>query len=469
MRNASHRAAAVLLPGCGLGVLLCMAWLNTLGDLRADRAVVWSFVSAWTVWFALLAGAVWAVRRVDVPWALWVIMAVAVGARVLSLGMEPSLSEDWMRYLWDGRLTVNGFDPYAHVPTDAALAELHDDMLLPGMNSPEYHTVYPPVSQSVFAVSWWLGGGDVDRALLALRAIFALVDSAAVLCIVGWLGAIRVDRRWAILYAWNPIAVVELVGTGHSEALLVAPLAGCLWAVARRRDALAGGLLAVAVWVKLFPILAVVPLWRHVGMKRGLRAGVACLIAGLLLGWPMLRPSALTNVTESLGLYAGVFEFNHGPFQTLVAVVSNWTGNAYRIVARGLLGLYLLWVLAWWCVRPGDARKLATILLAIFGGYALANANVFPWSVAWALWLVPAVWTRDVAHQRPALGTPWVWLSFAIGWTYLSVHHPPDGSVPLWVLWTEWGVLIALLLMPVLTWFNRSGTKRDQTAAPAPP
>ncbi len=448
---------------CGVGVVVLSQRIAALPDARGE---VGAYLWLWTAWFGFLVLGGWAMRRVAVPSAVVWLLTVAVAARVCMVVMPASLSDDWLRYLWDGRLLVSGLDPYAHVPSDPALRAMHDDVLLPGMNSPDYFTVYPPVSQGVFALSWWMGGGDPGRALLAMRAIFAASDALACVLLVAWLRGLRIDPRRAVWYAWNPVAVVELVGGSHSEALLAAPLMGYLLAVHARRDAVAGGLLAVAVWVKLFPILAVVPLALRVGRRGSLRAGLACSIVGVLIGWPMLRWEAARNVLDSLGLYAGVFSFNHGPFLLLWSVLERvwpegltFLGGPYEVATRLMLLGFAGWVgWQWWRGRAlheaADAdRRLAGILAAIFGGYVVANANVHPWSLVWVLPLVPALGGRWIAA--------WTWFSFWAGWSYGAYDLEPIG-VPTWLLIVEWGGFIALAGWA--GWPRRSG--RERPASP---
>lgn len=430
----------------GVGVVVLANRIAALPDAIGDLpSYLPSYLPMWAAWFGCMAVGAWAMRRVAVPNALLWLLAVAVASRVCVVVMSGTLSNDWVRYLWDGRLLVNGFDPYAVVPTDPSLASIHDEAMVAGMNSPEYFTVYPPVSQAVFALSWWVGGGDLGRAFVAMRAMFAAVDAAACVLIVVWLRSLRIDPRYAVWYAWSPLAVVELVGAGHSEALLAAPMIGCLLALRARRDVVAGGLLAVAVWVKLFPILAVGPLACRAGRSRWWRAAVACFVVGVVIGWPMLRPDAARNVLDSLGLYAGVFSFNHGPFvllwSGLDAIGPDRYGSAYRDTTRIMLGAFLLWVgWQWWRSRSlsGDEqgdRKLAGVLAAIFGGYVVANANVHPWSLAWVLPLVPALGLRWIAA--------WTWFSFWAGFSYLAYDRDPVG-VPAWLLSVEWGGFMLL-------------------------
>ncbi|MEO0515100.1 MAG: glycosyltransferase 87 family protein [Planctomycetota bacterium] len=441
---------AALMVFAGVGVVLLASRISALPDARGALP---EYLSLWTAWFGCLILGGWVMRRVAVSNALVWLLVVAIAARLGLIVMPASLSDDWVRYLWDGRLVTKGWDPYAAVPSDPSLAAMDDGFLLHAMNSPDYFTVYPPVSQAFFALAWWLGGGDSARALVALRCLFAAVDSIACVLLIVWLKSLRLDPRLAVWYAWSPIAVVELVGGTHSEALLAAPMIGCLLALRGKRDALAGGLLAVAVWVKLFPILSVLLLSFRVGWRRALRAGTVCLLVGLLIGWPMLRPTALSNVLDSLGLYAGVFSFNHGPFVLLWSawdtLASDFRTSPYEDSTRILLVVFATWVCwQWWRSRRLFAdtqadRQLARAVAAIFGAYVVANANVHPWSLAWALPLIPALGQRWIAA--------WAWFSFWTGFSYLAYDAEPI-AVPPWVLAAEWG---GFTLLAVWAWRGR--------------
>ncbi|HEU4764589.1 MAG TPA: hypothetical protein VFT93_02930, partial [Candidatus Eisenbacteria bacterium] len=97
------------------------------------------------------------------PWsrrpalALAVILGVGLVPRLLLLPTAPSLSEDLYRYLWDGRLVANGWNPYPRPPSDPTFAPWHDDVYR-HLNHAGVPTIYPPVAQWLFALAWKLGG-----------------------------------------------------------------------------------------------------------------------------------------------------------------------------------------------------------------------------------------------------------------------------------------------------------------------
>ena len=74
---------------------------------------------------------------------------------------EPMLSDDVYRYVWDGRVQLEGVHPYRYAPVDPALGTLRDAHVFPRINHPEVPTIYPPLAQSLFAglaLAGYLGG-----------------------------------------------------------------------------------------------------------------------------------------------------------------------------------------------------------------------------------------------------------------------------------------------------------------------
>ena len=74
-----------------------------------------------------------------------------------------------MRYLWDGRVLVAGFNPYTEAPDASQLAELRDESW-ERMPHRDVATVYPPLALAFFSIA-----GRMARPVLAWKTIFAAV------------------------------------------------------------------------------------------------------------------------------------------------------------------------------------------------------------------------------------------------------------------------------------------------------
>ena len=85
--------------------------------------------------------------------ALWLIVVIAIGLRLVLLFTEPLLSSDIYRYVWDGKVAATGINPYRYLPSDDALSGLRDAAIYPNINRPNYAvTIYPPVAEVIFAL-----------------------------------------------------------------------------------------------------------------------------------------------------------------------------------------------------------------------------------------------------------------------------------------------------------------------------
>ena len=98
------------------------------------------------------------------------VLGVALVLRLLALPMAPSLSNDILRYVWDGRVVLSGANPYRLAPEADELAPLRDT-LWQEMDHKEVPTVYPPLALGVFAVA-----ATTPVPLLALRVLLMLAD-----------------------------------------------------------------------------------------------------------------------------------------------------------------------------------------------------------------------------------------------------------------------------------------------------
>lgn len=59
------------------------------------------------------------------PWLFGTVLAFAIVFRLILLPGEPIHENDFYRYLWDGKATVHGINPYKYAPSDLFMHEYH--------------------------------------------------------------------------------------------------------------------------------------------------------------------------------------------------------------------------------------------------------------------------------------------------------------------------------------------------------
>jgi hypothetical protein len=197
-------------------------------------------------------------ERTLVMRALWLIIGLAIVLRLGLLLLDPLLSTDIYRYVWDGRVQAAGINPYRFVPADPALAQLRDEAIYNNINRADYATtIYPPVAQAFFFLLTRFGEN-----VTVMRIGFVGCEIATAVVIVLLLRRIGRPETRVVAYLWHPLPIWEIANNGHVDALMVALLMVGLWLAISgypMRGAIAITLGALA---KPFAILALPAIWR---------------------------------------------------------------------------------------------------------------------------------------------------------------------------------------------------------------
>lgn len=280
-----------------------------------------------------------AIRLPDRRELVGVIVVFAAGFRAVLVFSQPIQEIDFYRYIWDGAVASRGISPYRyspqqilasragrHLPDDLSrLVKLRDSSeslhtILSRIHYAELPTIYPPVSQAVFAMAARSVPADSSVAtyVIAMKAWILLFDMGTLVVLIRILQATARPVGWSLAYGWCPLVLKEFANSGHLDAIAVCLTALCMFTAlvslygGRRLAAgdlrpglrgqtigvLAGGFfLALAVGAKLFPAVLAPMLFvaagRHLGWKRNAAATLLFLLVTALVCLPMLqRPDA---------------------------------------------------------------------------------------------------------------------------------------------------------------------------------
>lgn len=313
--------------------------------------------------------------------ALALALGAAALARLLFLAAPPALSGDIYRAVWEGRVVAAGHDPWRSPPDAPELEDLrarHPEI----RERVEYWklpAIYPPGAQAFAAAVT-----AVSTSPRAMKAALVLAEAALVAALVALLRRRGRDPLLVVAYAWNPLPLVEIAGSGHGDVLGVALAAAALAAIASR-PALAGALAALSGTVK-FAGFAVLPfLWRRLAARRRrLALAFAAAVSTAVVAAPFLSPAAapegpaarLAEFRFSLGHYLRHWRFNDSLFPAVEAAF----GAYARPAAFALLAAVFAALLA---RRPAPPASLAFGLLA--GAAFLLTPTAHPWYLLWCL------------------------------------------------------------------------------------
>ncbi len=347
------------LSGAGIG-LIAACW----GLARVPNLVLapGAFLVLFSLAFLAYGCGVFAAYRLRSRVAVTTIVAIGLGARAILLPTSPSLSTDAYRYVWDARVTAAGIDPYAYAPTAPELAGLRDSRIYPQLNHPAWLSVYPPPAQAFFRAVYWIAPDSVA----AMKVALGIAELLALGALGLLLRALDLPAGRLVIYAWNPLLLVEIWGSGHLDALVLLTVPAAALASARRRDGLAAALLGVGTLVKLYPaILFVLLPGRRRASVIGAFAGVIA-VGVVATGAPSHWPLA------PIGRYVRDEYFNPGLVRSFV--------NEPMLA----LAFTAAWVVAF--AWRGGAGHLAERAVPLVTGFIVLAPSVFPW---YAVWLVP--------------------------------------------------------------------------------
>ncbi|MBA3742121.1 glycosyltransferase family 87 protein [Sporichthya sp.] len=289
-------------------------------------------------WYAgaaacFLLGA-WLVRQLPARRSLTAAIAGGALLQVVAVGYSPTSTDDFWRYLWDGKVQAAGYDPYHYAPLDPALAHLRDAEIFPPdprtpaqaqaaqadgrtdacttrgephdctlINRPGVRTIYPPVAEFSFLWLHYLSPGE--HRVVALQLAMAALAVAVSLALAWALRRNDRDPRGVVWWTWCPVVWLECGNNAHIDVLGVLLLVLALAVLTQhqlstRRLGAAGALFGAAIAVKLVPMLiAPVLLFRRGHVV--LAAAVGAFVVGYL-------PHLLAVGTDVLGYLPGYLE-----------------------------------------------------------------------------------------------------------------------------------------------------------------
>jgi hypothetical protein len=383
---------------------------------------------------ALAQGAVWVGAAVIVArgrggrGAFALILATAILLRIGALAAPSFLSDDIYRYIWDGRVQAAGINPYRYVPTDAHLEPLRDAAIFPNVNRNNYApTIYPPVAQMFFFLATRFG-----ESVLVMKLALVAIEAVGICALLQVLRGVGAPRENILFYAWHPLPVWEIAGSGHVDAVMVAFVALALAAAVRCRRAWSGTALAAATLVKFFPLALAPALWRPTTTNRGdwpwLSAFAAVIIAAYL---PYIRVGS-----RVFGFLSGYVAEEH-----LASGSGFWIVEVLRRAVSLPTALYLalaIAILAGLAITalrrpPGPSPSLRWAMILGVTMMLLASPH-YPWYFVWLAALL------CVAPWWPA----W-WPTLAA----MLMHLDPAGQIPLWVGFTVYGGFAILACIDV--------------------
>lgn len=320
--------------------------------------------------------------------SIYHIIGLGILFRLLFLFSTPSLSDDFYRFIWDGRLWFNGINPFAELPTyyinnpNAAPLGINKE-LFQLLNSPTHYTVYPPIPQFINWVAAWLATDSIWLSSLVLRIAHTAAEIGTLFLFPKVLSSFKVDTKNIVWYALNPLIIIELVGNLHHEALMIFFLMLFLANFKQKKMAGASFAFAMAVASKLLPLMFLPLILLKLNFKQKIRFLLIFVVSTIVIFIPLLDASFFRGIENSLLLYYQHFEFNAGVYYAFREIGFWWKGyNMIAIIGQVFAIGTTLAILAISLLSYFKKWKLPDSLLWISTIFALLSLILHPWYIS---------------------------------------------------------------------------------------
>jgi hypothetical protein len=150
------------------------------------------------------------------------IILLSVVIRIFAIIQFPE-GDDIYRYIWEGRIQLDGFNPYALAPDSEELTPLRTG-LWKDINHKHIPTIYWPFAELLFKA-----GASVSHSIIFFKFMFTLWDLLTLLILFLLVKHFAVEKRHLLLYALNPLVIIFISGEGHLDSVVIFWIMLCLY------------------------------------------------------------------------------------------------------------------------------------------------------------------------------------------------------------------------------------------------
>ena len=381
-------------------------------------------------------------------WNLKFLLVIGIIFRMVFLTVEPNLSQDFYRFIWDGHLVANLANPYVAVP-DFLIGQR--DLIIPnaqtlyngmGELSAKHFSNYPPLNQLFFSLAALIGGKSTLGSVIVMRVFIVLSDIGIVYFGRKLLKNLNLSPHLIFWYFLNPLVIIELTGNLHFEGVMLFFFVWSLYLLSVKRWLLAAIPYALSICVKLVPLIFLPLFIKHLGIKKNAIFDLVILTICILFFIPFYTPEFFANYSKTVGLWFSNFEFNAGLYNAVKQIALQFDGKPWLLIKTyGTITkiVVVLAVLVLTFFRKNEKLSvLASSMLWALTLYYLITPTVHPWYIIFLVVL------GIFADYRFTI----IW-SAAATLSYFAYSHP-EFKENLWLLTVEYIAVYVFIVYEII-------------------
>ena len=372
--NSKITAAAIGV----LSVILYIIWGYDLARFEHSKLLL--------IYSVLFGGYYFVVKHSNVH-ENW-LSAFAVLFRLLFLFTLPTLSQDFFRFIWDGRLILEGLDPYLHTPNELLesspelfheMNTLHEGM---GALSAKHYSNYPPIHQLPFIIAVLISKHSILGSVVVLRVLLISADLGILVYGKKLLKKLKLQTRSIYWFILNPLVIIELTGNLHFEGLMLCFFIISIYFIHSKKWHTAAIVMALSIAVKLVPILSLPLFLNKLGWKKSIWFYSIIASVLMILFVPFFSFEFLENYGATIGLWFSNFEFNASIYYFVKWVLDEINGvnliNSTGAIVAFVLAIQTSYQLL---QKKQDTKALLLMIFWVLSGYYFISTTVHPWYI----------------------------------------------------------------------------------------
>lgn len=401
-----------------------------------------NFVVTFSIFSLLFFGYFFIIKK-ETIFSFTFCIALAILLRLLALFSLPALSDDYFRFIWDGKMTLLQVNPFQYTPqeylqihgSDVYLRHLFDNM-----NSQKYHTVYPPVMQYIFTLAAYIGGSNEWLSVVVMKFFIVAAEAGSMRILYLLAKKKNIDPCNILWYLLNPLIITEISGNAHFEGILIFFFAVFLYLLLGKKVLLSAVFFMLAVCTKMIPLMLAPLMIRYIGFKKAVMFGIVAVATGVLLFLPFIDKTLIAGMSNSLRLFFHLFEFNASVFYFIRWVAYFFVDfDVIEEVAPvlGIISFIIILAISFW-----SSNKINFIekCLWIFAVYLLFSTMVHPWYSSILIMLAALS-----SFRFPVVFSLLVLLSY---FPYsMAVYNEDNG---LWLIAIEYSIAFSFTIYEIL-------------------
>ena len=372
--NSKNTAVSII----GISMILYIIWAYNLARFEHSKLLLIYTVLFGSYYFIVKN------QKIKESWLSY----LAVLFRLLFLLAIPNLTQDFYRFVWDGRLILEGLNPYLHTPNELMESSIG---LFPQMNtlyegmgalSAKHYSNYPPVHQMPFIIAAFISKHSILGSIVVLRLILISADLGILVFGKKLLKKLNKPTRTMYWFILNPLVIIELTGNLHFEGLMLCLFIMSLYFIHSKKWHMAAVVMALSIAVKLVPVLSLPLFLNKLGWKKSVLFYSVTAAVFIILFIPFFSFGLLENFSATIGLWFSNFEFNASVYYFLKGTLENINGvsviNSMGIIVACVVTLQTSCLLL---KKKKETSQIILMILWILSGYYFISTTVHPWYI----------------------------------------------------------------------------------------